>query len=120
MNNDYYEKMDRDRRLREVNKKIREREHAKLNKAAEDRHSYYDERGRVKTINDPAIAARYRAQERYFGMNKFQQGMAKLTGQYDQFKELWEKSGRYGLSDEEKKEMKDQFDGMFGGKSARR
>ena len=45
--------------------------------------------GKRETTKNPAIAARYGAQHRFFGMSKLQQTLAKLTGQKRKFDKLW-------------------------------
>ena len=52
----------------------------------------YDSAGKSATTTNPAIAARYDAQHRFFGMNKLQKTLAILTGQKRKFKKLWNDS----------------------------
>ncbi len=67
----------------------------------------------VSTTRDKALAARYNAQNRFFGMNKFQQAIAKLTGQYRKFSKLWDKSVSPDLSKEEKEQAANELNRMF-------
>ena len=48
--------------------------------------------GKEETTNNPAIAARYDAQQRLFGMTKVKQALATLSGQKRKFKKLWIKA----------------------------
>lgn len=59
-----------------------------------------------------AIKARKEAQHRFFGMNKFQQTVAKITGKHKKFKKLWYKAADY-LSEEQKKEVAEELGKMF-------
>lgn len=52
----------------------------------------YTRKGEVFSSENPAIAARYNAQNRLFGMNKLEQTIAKVTGQKRKFKKLWIKA----------------------------
>lgn len=52
----------------------------------------YISAGKEQTTKNPAIAARYDAQQRLFGMNKLQRSMATLSGQKRKFKKLWVKA----------------------------
>ncbi len=52
----------------------------------------YISAGKVQTTTNPAIAARYNAQKRFFGMNKLKQTMMTLSGQKRKFKKLWVKA----------------------------
>ncbi len=67
----------------------------------------------VRTTHDKAFAARYNAQNRFYGMNKFQQAIAKLTGQYRKFSKLWDKSVSPDLSKEEKEQAANDLNKMF-------
>lgn len=51
----------------------------------------YMESGSVKTTTNPAIAARKEAQNRFFGMSKVRQTIARVTGQKKRFVKLWYK-----------------------------
>lgn len=48
--------------------------------------------GRQETTKNPALAARYDAQHRLFGMNKVSRALMTLTGQKRKFKRLWIKA----------------------------
>lgn len=52
----------------------------------------YTSAGKTQTSTNPAIAARYNAQQRLFGMNKLKQTMMTLSGQKRKFKKLWVKA----------------------------
>lgn len=45
-----------------------------------------------ETTTNPAIAARYNAQQRLFGMSKLQKTIASITGQRKKFRKLWRKT----------------------------
>ena len=49
----------------------------------------YISAGKTQTTRNPAIAARYNAQHRLFGMNKLKQTIMTLSGQKRKFKKLW-------------------------------
>lgn len=59
-----------------------------------------------------AIKARKEAQHRFFGMNKFQQTVAKITGKHKKFKKLWYKAADF-LSEEQEKEVAEELGKMF-------
>ena len=52
----------------------------------------YISAGKVQTSTNPAIAARYNAQQRLFGMNKLKRTIMILSGQKRKFKKLWVKA----------------------------
>lgn len=52
----------------------------------------YTSAGKTQTSANPAIAARYNAQHRLFGMNKLKQTLMTLSGQKRKFKKLWIKA----------------------------
>lgn len=52
----------------------------------------YTVAGKTQTSTNPAIAARYNAQQRFFGMNKLKQTMMRLSGQKRKFSKLWWKA----------------------------
>ncbi len=52
----------------------------------------YESLGETKTSTNPAIAARYNAQKRLFGMSKFRRTVMNLTGQKKKFEKLWYKA----------------------------
>lgn len=52
----------------------------------------YTSVGKTQTSTNPAIAARYNAQHRLFGMNKLKQSIMTLSGQKRKFKKLWIKA----------------------------
>lgn len=59
-----------------------------------------------------AIKARKEAQHRFFGMNKFQQTVAKITGKHKKFKKLWYRAADM-LSEEQEKEVAEELGKMF-------
>ncbi len=65
---------------REREKAIRDRQITKYE---------YTSAGKTETTTNPAIAARYNAQQRLFGMNKIKQTIMKLSGQKRKFEKLW-------------------------------
>ncbi len=52
----------------------------------------YTSAGKNQTSTNPAIAARYNAQQRFYGMNKLKQTIMTLSGQKRKFKKLWIKA----------------------------
>lgn len=71
----------------------------------------YEAGGKVYKTNDRALAARYDAQHRFFGMSKTKQAIAKITGQYRKFSKLWNMTGN--LSAEQQEIVADKLDSMF-------
>ena len=67
----------------------------------------------IYTTRDKALASRYNAQHRYFGMNKFQRAVAVLTGQRRKFYKLWEKTQKSDLTKEERMQTANELDKMF-------
>lgn len=53
----------------------------------------YVSAGVAQTSHNPAIAARYNAQQRFFGMNKLQQTIMKITDQKRNLKDCGQKQG---------------------------
>ena len=62
----------------------------RLNDAQKSRYNYESIEG--ENNNNPAIAARYNAQNRLFGITKLQQTIAKVSGQKRKFDKLWYKA----------------------------
>lgn len=52
----------------------------------------YTSAGKTQTTTNPAIAARYNAQQRLFGMNKLKQTIMTLSGQKRKLQKLWIKA----------------------------
>lgn len=52
----------------------------------------YVSAGKTETTKNPAIAARYNAQQRLFGMNKLKQTVMSISGQKRKFQKLWIKA----------------------------
>ena len=71
----------------------------------------YKTKDGIKKTNNPAEAARYNAQKRFFGMNKLQKVMAKITLQESKFHQLWTKALTANESEQEK--IASELDRMF-------
>lgn len=52
----------------------------------------YEVAGKKEKTGNPALAARYDAQKRFFGMSKLEQTWMKINGQNKKFKKLWDKA----------------------------
>lgn len=89
----------------------REREQAIQDYNATAKYTY-TAGGEEHKTNNPALAARYDAQHRFFGMSKTKQAMAKMTGQWKKFDKLWNKSTD-DLSLEEQEEIAKELNSMF-------
>ena len=89
----------------------REREQAIQDYNATAKYTY-TAGGEEHKTNNPALAARYDAQHRFFGMSKTKQAMAKMTGQWKKFDKLWNKSTD-DLSLEEQEEVAKELNSMF-------
>lgn len=64
-----------------------------------------------RPLRNPAFEARYDAQRRFFNMGKLRQTLARVTGQYKKFNDLWMRAGSSEI--EEQDEIKDKLDKMF-------
>lgn len=71
---------------------------------------YVDAKGMHETTN-PAIAARYNAQHRFFGMNKFRQTLSKMSGQKRKFEKLWNKAGT--LDEQQQHQIAKELNSLF-------
>ena len=69
----------------------------------------YESAGKTYRTNNPAVAARYDAQHRYFQMSKLKQTLARA--QYKRFQKLWIKVDT--PSKEEQEKIADEMNGMF-------
>ena len=69
-----------------------EREREKAIRDSEIPRYEYTSAGKTQTSTNPAIAARYNAQQRLFGMNKLKQTIMTVSGQKRKFKKLWIKA----------------------------
>ncbi len=78
---------------------------------SEDGTYHYVAGGKREKTTNRAIAARYNAQNRFFGMNRVQQTMAKMSGKWREFEKLWNKVAL--SSSEEQEEIADKLDLMF-------
>ena len=70
----------------------------------------YTSAGKVERTSNPAIAARYSAQQRLFGKNKVMQALYTITGQKRKFKKLWNQAGDFNKNQEE---IAGKLDKMF-------
>lgn len=71
----------------------------------------YVSAGVSQTTKNPAIAARYNAQHRFFGMSKLEQTLMRITGQKKKFDCLWAKAGTQNL--EQQEAIAEELNGMF-------
>lgn len=71
----------------------------------------YNAGGKKMETENPAIAARYDAQHRFFGKNKLQQTMLRITGQKKKFENLWAKANTTNVNTQEK--VADELNRMF-------
>lgn len=71
----------------------------------------YEAGGKEYKTNNPALAARYDAQHRFFGLSKMKQSLYKLNGQYDRFDKLWNM-----VDSPNKEQVAEELDSLFGGK----
>ena len=94
-----------------LQEEIRQAKMEKANPKPKDRmYTYY--RGKEReTTPDHALAARYNAQHRFFGMGKVKQTMAKLKGQKKKFDKLWTEA--IVADPEKKEEVAQQLDKLF-------
>lgn len=71
----------------------------------------YTAGGETHFTHNKAIAARYDAQHRFFGMNKLQKSLATITGQKRKFKKLWYKAMSENKTTQE--EVSEELNRMF-------
>lgn len=71
----------------------------------------YTVAGKKQQTTSPAIAARYDAQLRYFGMSKFRRVVARVTGQKRKFDKLWLQAGNKSI--EKDQQVADELSKMF-------
>ena len=62
----------------------------------------YTAAGKEDVTKNPAIAARYNAQQRLYGMSKVKQTLMKITGQKRKFEKLWSKAGTMDKKQQER------------------
>lgn len=67
--------------------------------------------GKKETTTNPALAARYDAQHRFFGASKVQQTLYRVTGQYRKFDKLWNKVGTTNKTTQQ--EIADELNKLF-------
>lgn len=92
----------RARRAREAQEELEE--------SRRNKYSYTSDSKEQKTDN-PAIAARYNAQQRFFAMSKLKQTMLIVTGQKKKFEKLWLKAVTTNKKTQEK--VASELNGMF-------
>lgn len=90
----------------------REREQEELAKQRASEKYSYSVGGEARKTSNPAMAARYDAQHRFFALNKVQKTIATITGQKKKWEELWKKTAD-ARSPEQQEEIAKQLDGMF-------
>ncbi len=71
----------------------------------------YTSVGKSQTTNNPAIAARYNAQQRLCGLNKVQQAIMAISGQKKKFKKLWLKA--VTTNEKTQQQVADELNKMF-------
>ncbi len=94
----------------EVNEVTEEKTEGKTEVAEDGLYHYRAGDHESKTVNR-AVAARYNAQHRFFGMSKLQQTMARMSGKWNRFNELWNRALR--ATGEEQEQIADELDSMF-------
>lgn len=72
----------------------------------------YTINGNVETTTNAAIAARYDAQHRFFGMSKLLQTTNKINGNWSKFEELWKKAAQV-TNENEIEEVANELNSMF-------
>ena len=84
----------------------------KLQSKAPNSHEYTYVIDRKKEVtSNPALAARYNAQNRLFGMGKLRKALVSMTGQKRKFKELWDSSKTNDRDNQEK--IAEELNKMF-------
>ncbi len=71
----------------------------------------YTSAGKEQTSKNPAIAARYNAQQRLYGMSKLKQTIMTLSGQKRKFKKLWLKANT--LNEKNQEQVANELNRMF-------
>ena len=72
---------------------------------------HYQAGGMTERTSNRAMAARYNAQHRFFGMSKLEQTLAKMNGKWAAFQKLWDQAAT--LDKEEQEEVAQKLDLMF-------
>ncbi len=67
--------------------------------------------GKEDVTKNPAIAARYNAQQRLFGMSKVKQTLMRISGQKRKFERLWTKAGT--IDKEQQEKIANELNKMF-------
>lgn len=96
----------------ETHEEVREevKEEASTIKAEDGMYHYIAGEEEQKTTNK-AMAARYNAQHRFFGMSKLEQTVARMNGKWAIFKKLWDQAATMDKSEQE--EVAQKLDLMF-------
>lgn len=98
-------------RILRLQQEIREAKMERANpKPISRMYTYYQGTER-QTTPDHALAARYNAQHRFFGMSKFKRTMSKLNGQHKKFNKLW--TDAITVENDKKEEVAQQLDKLF-------
>lgn len=78
---------------------------------SEDGMYHYVAGGQKQRTTNPAMAARYNAQHRFFGMSKLEQTIAKMNGKWAAFRKLWDQAATMDKTEQE--EVAQKLDLMF-------
>ncbi len=72
---------------------------------------HYVAGGKEQKTTNKAMAARYNAQNRFFGMSKLEQTAARMSGKWGKFKQMWEQAAT--MDKEKQDEVAQKLDLMF-------
>lgn len=101
-----------DRQIKNYGQRVKEQqEREETLKEASIQKYEYEIAGEKKTTENPALAARYNAQHRLFGMNKLQKTLASLSGQRKKFRKLWYKADT--MNEKSQEEIANELNKMF-------
>ena len=89
----------------------RERESLEVIRESQIPEYQYTSDGKTHTTTNPAIAARYNAQQRLFGMSKLQRTVASISGQKRKFESLWSKAASQNVEIQE--QVAEELNKMF-------
>lgn len=89
---------------------VSEKEEERTVKSSDGMYHYVAGTDHERTSNR-ALAARYNAQHRFFGMSKLEQTLAKMSGKWARFGELWDRA--LTTNEAEQHEIADELDLMF-------
>lgn len=103
---------DLDRQIKTYGQRVKEQQEREeaLREASIQKYEY-EIAGEKKITENPALAARYNAQHRLFGMNKLQKTLASLSGQRKKFRKLWYKADTMNKKSQE--EIANKLNKMF-------